>query len=926
MHPRCKQAVQQAAGRALTDSEIKKIDDSISATMRRLARDDPAGWSAKSADQRVLEAATVAMQDIAALADLKVQRAQLQVLKTAAMESRVGDLMANYAMGRNAALVRDMELTGLQIDAIKGEALGRMMSLLDAVTSKDGAGVGRRGLMFLFDAENPAMSRDLAREIFNNADGATGNQLAQKGARAWLDNIETLRQRFNDGGGDVGKLDYGYLPQPHDQGRVRGKGDASARDAWTQATLPLLDRSRYLQEDGRPMSDAQVGAVLASAWETIATGGINKIEPGKAGSAGAKANAGSESRQIHFKDADSYLAYMAEYGGGGMHEAMIGHVSGMARDIGLVERYGPNPEQQMRLQFDLAKVADGKVKRSALLTPQAYWNTLSGFSGSLGETSNTSLAAVGQFTRNLNTMGKLAGATISSLTDVPTYFITTGYNKLSYWDAIKNIGKATGKETKDFLAMHGVIAESMISDLNRWSGDNINQSFSGRLANSTLKLSLMNAWTDTLRNAFALTHMNGLAKMAETDWARLTEYDRSRMTRKGITENDWNVIRQADLTEYNGQKFLTPESIRASAEPGTPQVDPGHIRYYHGGNPRDVTGKLWFTSSLRDAEGWANRDPSSMRLWYVDVPVDHPARGGDDAYGVLPSERVEFPAEIASHRKEFVQPGTVSSDRSNEVVAKVLGMIKDESEYAVLNPDLATRTMQTWGGKQRGTVDGELARSVMQFKSFPIAMMTRHWRRMLETPQGMEGAPVLANKLAYSSALMVSLTAFGAIVAQTKEILNGRDPIDMTTGKFWLKAFTQGGGAGFLGDVLLRDSSSDLSPQQGLFELLGPTAGTGAALYQITKGNIDKAAAGKPTHAGAQAVNLARANLPYLNLWYLKAAINHMGLHALQENLSPGYLGRMQQRAHKEWGQDYWWKPGTGAPDRAPDFAKTGGN
>ena len=831
MHAKCIQAVQQAAGRTLTASELKKIEDGISSTQRRLARDDPAGWAAKSADQRVLEAATAAMQDIAAQADLKVQRAQLQILKTAAMENRVGDLMANYAMGRNAALVRDMELTGLQIDAIKGEALGRMMSLLDAVTSKDGAGVGRRGLMFLFDAENPAMSRDLAREIFNNADGATGNRLAQKGARAWLDNIETLRQRFNDGGGDVGKLDYGYLPQPHDQGRVRGKGDASARDAWTQATLPLLDRSRYLQEDGRPMPDSQVSAVLASAWETIATGGINKIEPGKAGASSAKANAGSESRQIHFKDADSYLTYMAEYGGGGMHEAMIGHVSGMARDIALVERYGPNPEQQMRLQFDLAKVTDGKVTRTALLTPQAYWNTLSGFSGSLGDTSSTSLAAVGQFTRNVNVFGKLGGATVTSLTDVPTYFITTGYNKLSYWDAIKNIGKATGKETKDFLAMHGVIAESMISDLNRWSGDNIKQSFSGRLANSTMKLSLMNAWTDTLRNAFALTHMNGLAKMAETDWARLTEYDRFRMTRKGITENDWNVIRQADLTEYNGQKFLTPESIRATGDTNV-----------------------------------------------------------------------------------------------NEVVAKVLGMIKDESEYAVLNPDLATRTMQTWGGKQRGTVDGELARSVMQFKSFPIAMMTRHWRRMLETPQGMEGAPVLANKLAYSSALMVSLTAFGAVVTQAKEILNGRDPLDMTTGKFWMKAFMQGGGAGFLGDVLLRDSSSDLSPQQGLFELLGPTAGTGAALYQITKGNIDKAAAGKPTHAGAQAVNLARANLPYLNLWYAKSAINHMGLHALQENLSPGYLGRMQQRAHKEWGQDYWWKPGTGAPDRAPDFAKTGGN
>jgi hypothetical protein len=51
--------------------------------------------------------------------------------------------------------------------------------------------------MFLFDAENPQMTRDLATEIFANADGSTGNKVAQEGAKAWLKVIEDLRQRFN---------------------------------------------------------------------------------------------------------------------------------------------------------------------------------------------------------------------------------------------------------------------------------------------------------------------------------------------------------------------------------------------------------------------------------------------------------------------------------------------------------------------------------------------------------------------------------------------------------------------------------------------------------------------------------------------------------------------------------------------------------
>ncbi|WP_443115488.1 hypothetical protein [Herbaspirillum seropedicae] len=830
MHPRCKQAVQQAAGRALTDSEIQKIDDAMSANMRRLARQDPNGWAAKSADQRVLEAAAAGMQDIQAAAALKVQRAQLQILRTAAMETRVGDLMANYATGRSRALVHELDQTSLYIEGIKRENMARLVDLMEAATSKQSAGLGRQGLMMLFDAENPTMSRDLAREIFNNASGATGNRLAQQGAKAWLDAIEGMRQRFNAAGGDVGRLDYGYLPQPHDQGRVRGKGDQAAQEDWVQKTLPLLDRRQYVLEDGSLMSDAQVSALLAKAWETLASGGINKIEPGQGGGRGARANSGAESRQIHFRDADAYLTYLSQYGGGSMYDAMLGHVGGMSRDIGLVERYGPNPEQQMRLQFDLAEKADNGIKRSFGLRPQSYWDVVS---GKTGMADNGNIAQIGQDLRNIQTFGKLQGAVLTSITDLGTHFVTTGFNKLSYWDALKNIAAQASSETRDFLTMHGIIAETMVSDLNRWSGDNIKNNWSGRIANSTMKLSLMNAWTDTLRRSFSMTMMNGLAKLSKTDWANLSEYDRWRMTSKGITDADWAVMQQAQLTVHRGAEFLTPEAIRAS---GSPEAD--------------------------------------------------------------------------------------------RVVAKVLGMITDESEYAVLNPDLATRTMSSGGGEQRGTVRGELARSVMQFKSFPIAMVSRHWRRMMETPQGLEGAPIAANRVAYAGALFASLGVLGAIAYQTKQITAGKDPADMTTGKFWLKAIAQGGVLSIMGDILLADSTEEAGQyaSKTISGLAGPTVGAAADLgLKVIKGNFDKAAAGKDTHAGAEALTLARSHLPYVNLWYAKAALDHAGLHALQENLSPGYLSRMQQRARKDWGQDYWWKPGTGAPDRAPDFSMIGG-
>ncbi|MDP3377541.1 MAG: hypothetical protein Q8S53_04190, partial [Brevundimonas sp.] len=274
---------------------------------------------------------------------------------------------------------------------------------------------------------------------------------------------------------------------------------------------------------------------------------------------------------------------------------------------------------------------------------------------------------------------------------------------------------------------------------------------------------------------------------------------------------------------------------------------------------------------------------------------------------------------------KFLTPEAIAASgdpRSSEVTAKVLGFITDESEYAIINPDLATRAIQTWGGQQAGTGVGELARMTMQFKSFPIAMISRHWRRMLEGDRGIDGAPKLANKAAYAAALFITTTALGAVAFQSKQVVQGKDPVDMTTPKFWARAAAQGGGLGFMGDLVLGDTTDDRSPLDSLSRItMGPTFGSAADLWELTKGNIDELRAGKDTHAGAEALRFSRSHLPYINLWYGRTALDHLVLHGLQENLSPGYLQRQRSRHQKDWGGDYWWEPGADFDDmRAPDM------
>ena len=825
MHAKCRtqlNAARAAAGRPpMSAAQEAAIETRLAASMRQMARRDPTAWRALTRDQQMLEGAKAAAADIAAEAARKVANAQLQALKTAEAEARI---QAAGKAQRTESLVFDMERTHAYADGIKRDNVRGLMDLIDAANTRQGASAGRQALMVLFDAQNPVMTRDLALEVFAKGKAGTGNAAAKAGAEAWLNVTDGMRQRFNAAGGDVGKLDYGYLPQAHDQMRVLKAG----QDGWAMGVMQYLDRKRYVNEDGSLMTDAQVLDVLQGAWETISSDGMNKTAPGTFKSAGARANRGGETREIHFKDGEAYLAYLSDFGTGSMYDAMVGHIGGLSRDIALVERYGPNPEAQMRLQFDLAQRADGDGALGGGVRvfgnkADAYWRLLN---GTAGTPESARVAMVGQHTRNIETFGKLQGAVLSSITDIGTYFVTTGFNKLSYWDAFKNIGGAMKKDTREFLNAHGMIAESMISDLNRWAGENVAQSWSGRIANSTMRLSLMNAWTDTLRRGFQLTHMQGIGRMRTTDWAGLAEYDRWRMGQHGITEADWTVIQAAQPIVHNGAEFVTPDAIYATGDPNAGQV-----------------------------------------------------------------------------------------------VARYLGMLAEESENAVINPDLATRAITTGGAKRAGTIDGELWRAVAQFKSFPIAMMSRHWRRMLDTPQGLDGAPALANPYIYGGALMLSLTALGAIAFQSKQIVSGKDPVDMTTGKFWLRAASQGGGLGFAGDLLLGDTTDARSPLDSFGRLLlGPTFGSAADLYELTKGNVDEYIAGKDTHMGAEALRFVRGHSPLVNLWYGKAALDHAGLHALQDNLSPGYLHRIQNKARKDWGQDYWWAPGTGLPERAPSF------
>lgn len=244
--------------------------------------------------------------------------------------------------------------------------------------------------------------------------------------------------------------------------------------------------------------------------------------------------------------------------------------------------------------------------------------------------------------------------------------------------------------------------------------------------------------------------------------------------------------------------------------------------------------------------------------------------------------------------------GAAAARMRNELVSKTLGMILSEESYAIVTPGVRERAFMI-GGLKKGTPAGELARSVWLFKSFPVAVIAKHWMRGW-------GRPTAGGRAAYLASYFVGSTVLGAVALQFKDVAKGREPREMDTRAFWSAAFLQGGGAGIFGDFLFSDQSR--FGRSVVETAVGPIGSLVGDVYDLTLGNMHEAARGEPTDAGAEALRFVQANTPGMSLWYARTALDHLIFHELQEYMSPGYLARMKRRVKEETGQGFWWTPG----------------
>lgn len=270
------------------------------------------------------------------------------------------------------------------------------------------------------------------------------------------------------------------------------------------------------------------------------------------------------------------------------------------------------------------------------------------------------------------------------------------------------------------------------------------------------------------------------------------------------------------------------------------------------------------------------------------------------------------------HKVQYADPRQLAREGHLRQAIKIQEMIAGEGRLSTPSVGLETRGLLNQGTRP-GTLFGEAMRSVALYKSFPVEIINTHLMRYASMDGWQRGR--------YFSTFFIGSTIMGALAYQAKQILSGKDPITMdpTTKegmKFWAAGAAQGGGLGIFGDFFFSDANR--FGKGPLSTFLGPVFGAGEDALKYSMGNIQQFIGGDDTKFLAESVQLLGRYTPVLSsLFYTKLAYQRWAIDQLSLMADPDAherFRRMERQARKDYGQQYFWRPGKATPERAPNF------
>lgn len=556
----CINEIKEAAGVDLTDDELTDLVEYLDNVKRqRMAR-----GGQDTIEEALLNAADEIADGIMAAKLIEKRNHLINIQRKASLKRLIDTAdreMQDPSMGLQAATVgskRVFEGSSMSVDsrgkALTSEYLGGLL-----------ADLKKENLILEFNSKE--FEFDLARDLaaITNPDAVpSGNPKTRKIAEIVDKYRKAAIGRQNRAGAWIKPL-KGYITrQSHDMAKIA----RVKPEEYKAAILPLLDHDATFK-------GVDADEYLDSVYDALSSGvhlkhGADNTSLFAFKGPGNLAKRISQSRSLHFKDADAFMEYNNLFGTRSLTEGIFQDLDRAARSTALLETFGTNP----RAMYDsLIDEMRGKYRNDpeklAKLNAKSMIYQFEAIDGTMDIAANPSWAAAMANVRSVQTMAKLGGVVLSALPDVgfqASEIHRAGIPLMSAWGkSFQNVvdGLATPADKKEFSDLLGVGLDGQIGEIaTRFSGQDDLGGTMSKLMRIYFKANLLTQWTDANKRGFGLMFARELGMKKDIPFNELHPDLSRMMSRYGIDSPKWDIIRQASLADESGKHFLMPNEIK----------------------------------------------------------------------------------------------------------------------------------------------------------------------------------------------------------------------------------------------------------------------------------------------------------------------------------------------------------------------------
>lgn len=863
----CEDYIKKFAGDKLTDDEINSIYSRYDKTrLEFVTRGLTDNIDMRIADRLTKDALQKKMNAVVTKRSAIINRMKFNdILRTIETKKSEGFSPSKTIRMMIEGIQSNTEGARLHVDNLKNAYARKYLGGMHADLIKEVPS-------FFTQMKDPAFDKAIGKEMGELREGGTPgsskNNDAMKAAKIMQQWKQVARLAYNKRGGFMGEIE-GHVAQSHDEGLLLKAGVSK----WVDHMMANLDLEKTFK--GIDTSNTQeLREVLARSYQQIVTGvkfTPQEIAPVSKGNSQSLVTKFSHDRVYHFKDHETQMAYHNLYGHGSITGSVVHGLSQMAKANSMMDVFGTNPEatfkhvvssQISRLSKDIVKETNpAKIKQMQDHLQELNQGDLHAMINEMTGVANVpgrvGIAKVFNGIRAMLSMAHMGNSGVSSAIGDSFNMMGTGmYSGQHGLDALAPVLRAfesiPKEQRRDVAFRLGEGFEGLLGSVHAQAVDNgSTPGFFSKALTEYFKWVGVTGWTDHARQAFVRERAAWLGKNSDKEFKSLDPGLRDGLTRNGITEPEWNAIRNSKLEAVNGHNYIMPDNVR--------MVDEKHM------------------------QGVMAEELANIRS---NIGVDE----------------AKSPEAKAKREEKYKQAYERILDKNRDgLEMKMRNYFYDEANYGIVMPTAKSKRIARGAilgssGTQPGSVYGEIAKSVMMYKTFTIANFD-NLGRALQSGNGFQ----IAGQGVGALVKLIALNYVGGLMlTYTQDLMKGNwPPKNPLSADVLTRAMVSGGALGLYGDYLMNAVNSYHAGDGLVAGMMGPEVGSIGNLAYLPRAMFDKDGKLKKQGKMYEVLKTVQDWTPFGNLAIVKPTTDALIYDQLKEWSNPGYKAKKKETLTK---------------------------